>query len=56
MGFQEKDLANGGEAVFVGVTNRFKLYRRDVYDAEMAKEDDDRVDPLTRIGRATSGG
>lgn len=55
MGFQDSDLSSGGEVVFVGVTNRFKLYRREAYDAEMADEDDDGVDPLTRIGRANRG-
>jgi MraZ protein len=53
IGFGENDLAGGGEVVFVGVTNRFKLYRREVYDAERAREDDDPVDPMTRVGRAS---
>lgn len=52
MGFMESDLSAGGDAVFVGATNRFKLYRREIYDAEVAKEPADDIDPLTRIGRA----
>jgi MraZ protein len=56
MGFQGDDLSAGGEAVFVGVTNRFKLYRREVYDAEVADEDKDDIDPLTRIGRHARAG
>jgi MraZ protein len=56
IGFGDQDLSAGSEVVFVGVTNRFKLYRREVYDAEKAAEEHDEIDPLTRIGRATSGG
>ncbi len=54
MGFLGDDLARGGEAVFAGAANRFKLYRREVYEAEMADEDDedDGVDPLALVGRA----
>ncbi len=57
MGFLGGDLTGGGEAAFAGSTNRFKLYRREVYDAEMAEDDDDDgVDPLTRVGRAARAG
>ena len=57
MGFLGDDLTGGGEAAFAGFTNRFKLYRREVYDAEMAEEDDDEdVDPLALVGRAHRGG
>lgn len=43
----------GGEAAFAGFTNRFKLFRREVYDAEQAEEDDDDgVDPLALVGRS----
>lgn len=58
MGFMGEDLAKGGEAAFAGTTNRFKLYRREVYDAEMEDEDDedDDVDPLTLVGRSARGG
>ncbi len=53
MGFVGDDLAKGDEAAFAGFTNRFKLFRRDVYDAELADEDDDDgVDPLALVGRA----
>jgi MraZ protein len=58
MGFGATDLAAaGGEAVFVGATNRFKLYRSEVYDAVMAEDDDDDdVDPLALVGRAQRSG
>jgi len=56
MGFAGDDLAGGGEAVFAGMTNRFRLYRREVYDAEVEAEedDDDDVDPLTLVGRSAA--
>jgi MraZ protein len=57
MGYLGEDLAKGGEAAFAGFTNRFKLYRREVYDAELADEDDDDgVDPLALVGRAARAG
>jgi MraZ protein len=57
MGFLGNDLAtNGGEAVFAGATNRFKLYRSEVYEAEQAEEDEDDTDPLTLVGRAARSG
>ena len=57
MGFLGDDLATGGEASFAGFTNRFKLYRREVYEAELADDDDDDgVDPLALVGRATRAG
>ena len=53
MGFGADDLAGGAEAAFAGFTNRFKLFRRDIYDAEKAAEDDgDGSDPLALVGRA----
>lgn len=45
------DLPAGAEAAFAGFTNRFRLYRREVYEAELADEDDDDIDPLTLVGR-----
>jgi len=54
MGFAPDDSA--GEAAFAGFTNRFKLYRRDVYDAENEDDDDDGVDPLALVGRASRAG
>ncbi len=51
MGFHADDLASGGEAAFAGFTNRFRLYRREVYD-----EDDDDTDPLTLVGRHKRSG
>ena len=52
IGYAPEDLSGGGEAAFAGFTNRFKLFRREVYDAEMAdEEDDDGLDPLTLVGR-----
>ncbi len=56
MGFGPEDLAAGAEAAFAGFTNRFKLYRKEVYDAEQAMDDSDAVDPLTLVGRALRGG
>ncbi|MDB5659530.1 MAG: hypothetical protein JWS10_2145 [Cypionkella sp.] len=44
-----------GEAAFAGFTNRFKLYRREVYDAEN-EDDEDGVDPLALVGRAARAG
>ena len=56
MGFLGDDLASGGESAFAGFTNRFKLYRKEVYEAELADDDDDDVDPLTLVGRAARSG
>ena len=57
MGFAGDSLSGGGEAAFAGFTNRFKLYRREVYEAELAEEDDDDgVDPLALVGRAARAG
>ena len=57
MGFAGDSLTGGGEAAFAGFTNRFKLYRREVYEAELAEEDDgDGVDPLALVGRAARVG
>ncbi|MFC3085639.1 division/cell wall cluster transcriptional repressor MraZ [Tabrizicola soli] len=51
MGFAG-DLPSDAEAAFAGFTNRFRLYRREVYDAELAEDDeDDDIDPLTLVGR-----
>ena len=54
MGLNEGDVA--GEAAFAGYTNRFKLYRREVYDAEFGDDDDDGIDPLALVGRAARAG
>lgn len=57
MGFPGGDLFTGGEAAFAGFTNRFKLYRKEVYEAELAEDDeDDDIDPLTLVGRASRSG
>jgi MraZ protein len=45
------DLPAGAEAAFAGFTNRFRLYRREVYEAELAEDEDDDIDPLTLVGR-----
>ena len=50
MGFAG-ELAADSEAAFAGFTNRFRLYRREVYDAELAEDEDDDIDPLTLVGR-----
>ena len=55
MGLGAGDLTAGAEAAFAGFTNRFKLYRRETYDAEQAMEDGDATDPLTLVGRALRG-
>ncbi len=52
MGFVAEDGA--GEAAFAGFSNRFKLFRREVFEAE--DDDDDGIDPLTRVGRAQRAG
>ena len=56
MGFGTGDLDAGAVATFTGATNRFKLYRVDVWKAERAalEEDDDEdddLDPLARIAK-----
>lgn len=58
MGLAADDLTAGGEAAFAGVTNRFRLYKREVYEAELAEDedDDDGVDPLALVGRAARAG
>jgi MraZ protein len=56
MGFHGDDLSAGGEAAFAGFTNRFRLYRREVYEAELAAEDEDDTDPLTLVGRHKRSG
>ena len=50
MGFAG-DLPPNPEAAFAGFTNRFRLYRKEVYEAELEAEDDDDTDPLTLVGR-----
>ncbi|CAN1575459.1 cell division protein MraZ [Paracoccaceae bacterium] len=50
MGFTG-DIPTSAEAAFAGFTNRFRLYRREVYDAELAADEDDDIDPLTLVGR-----
>jgi MraZ protein len=50
MGFAG-DLPSEAEAAFAGFTNRFRLYRKEVYEAELAQDDDDDIDPLTLVGR-----
>jgi MraZ protein len=50
------DLPAEAEAAFAGFTNRFRLYQREVYEAELAEADDDDVDPLTLVGRHKRAG
>jgi MraZ protein len=45
------DLPATAEVAFAGFTNRFRLYARDVYEAELAEDEDDDTDPLTLVGR-----
>jgi len=56
MGYGAGDLEAGTTATFTGATNRFKIYRQEVWKAERAalEEDDDEdedEDPLARIAR-----
>jgi len=52
IGFGADLLDTGGSAVLAGFTNRFKLYRREVYDAEQAEREKKKsVDPLALVGR-----
>jgi MraZ protein len=55
MGFTG-DMPSAAEAAFAGFTNRFRLYRREVYDAELAADEDDDIDPLTLVGRHKRSG
>ena len=50
------DIPTTAEAAFAGFTNRFRLYRREVYEAELAQDDDDDIDPLTLVGRHKRSG
>jgi MraZ protein len=50
MGFAG-EMPGEAEAAFAGFTNRFRLYRREVYDAELAEDEEDDIDPLTLVGR-----
>jgi MraZ protein len=58
MGYPDGDVGGGGEAAFAGQGDRFELYRREVFAAQVAAEDDDDdgTDPRTRIGRHHAGG
>ncbi len=60
MGFVGDDLEKGGMASFAGVSNRFKLYRQEVLEAELAALDDDEgedsEDPLVRVGKYKTRG
>ena len=55
MGFSG-DLPGDAEAAFAGFTNRFRLYRKEVYEAELEAEEDDDIDPLTLVGRHKRAG
>ncbi|MCX7287762.1 MAG: division/cell wall cluster transcriptional repressor MraZ [Rhodobacterales bacterium] len=55
MGFPA-DLPATAEAAFAGFTNRFRLYRREIYEAELAEDEDDDTDPLTLVGRHKRSG
>ena len=55
MGFAG-EMPAGAEAAFAGFTNRFRLFRREVYEAELAQDDDDDIDPLTLVGRHKRSG
>jgi MraZ protein len=55
MGFSG-DLPGDAEAAFAGFTNRFRLYRKEVYEAELEAEDDDDIDPLMLVGKHKRAG
>lgn len=55
MGFAG-DIPGEAEAAFAGFTNRFRLYRREVYEAELEADDEDDTDPLTLVGRHKRAG
>lgn len=54
------EAADKAEVVFAGLSNRFRLYRRDVYEAEFGDrdedDDDEDVDPLTLVGQYKRSG
>ena len=61
VGFGAGDLEAGAVATFAAATNRFKLYRSEVWKAERAaleedEDEDDDVDPLARIAKYQSKG
>ena len=57
VGLVGPEFASGGEVAYAGTTNRFRLYRRDVYDAENEEDDEDEdIDPLALVGRARRSG
>lgn len=46
------EIPERAEVTFAGLSNRFRLYLRETYDAEFAADDDDDdTDPLTLVGR-----
>ena len=56
IGLAAQDTDAGAMATFTGATNRFKLYRHDVWKAERAAleaddDEDDDTDPLARIAK-----
>jgi MraZ protein len=57
MGLTADDMTAGVEAAFAGQGDRFELYRREIFDAIAAAEDDDDdgIDPRARIGRHLKG-
>lgn len=56
IGFGPDELAQGGEAVFLGTNKQFRLYRREVFEAVAAARKSRGIDPLALVGRATKSG
>jgi MraZ protein len=61
MGFGAADLDGGAMATFAAATNRFKLYRMDVWKAERValeddEDEDEDADPLARIAKYKTRG
>lgn len=57
LGIAAAHLKEGAEAVLAGATNRFTLWRKDIYEAEFLDDDEeDDIDPLALLGGLTGSG
>lgn len=57
LGIASEHLKEGAEAVLAGATNRFTLWRKDIYEAEFLDDDEeDDIDPLALLGGLTGSG
>ncbi len=58
LGLTPDMLKDGTEAALAGATNRFTLWRKDVYEDEFLggdEDEDDDIDPLALLGQAAPG-